>query len=173
MFKVLWVVVISALFLSSSFAEQESRAPKTASEPSSSPVSSSAEEAHFTPEQLKDYYLVYTDADVRYLRKLFDSYLHSQAKVEQQFNLLRKWNSEYYRSKFVVFSRDQNPFGGTLVRIMFQEKPDKIFIAWVYPEGEARRLTLRAFEPDKVMDEDIARIRSRYKELLEDRGHAM
>jgi hypothetical protein len=32
-------------------------------------------EAHFTAEELEDYYLVYKNSDVRYLRTLFDSYL--------------------------------------------------------------------------------------------------
>ena len=129
-------------------------------------------EAHFSQDQLKDYYLVYTNADVRYLRTLFDSYLDKAPGHDSEFAILNKWAPEYYKSKFMVCSRDQNSFGGTLVTIMFQDKPDKIFVAWVYPVGEARNLTLRALDLGNYSDEDIKRTRVRYRAMLEDKDHA-
>jgi hypothetical protein len=51
--------------------------------------------------------------------------------------------------------------------------PNKVFIALVYPEGEARDLTLKGFSPADFSDEDIKRIRIRYKKLMEDKTHAM
>jgi hypothetical protein len=132
-----------------------------------------AGEAHFTPEQLNDYYLVYTNPDVRYLRTLFDAYLKGSGGTNEEFDLLDKWNKAYYRSKFVVLSRDGNMFGGTLITILFQDRPDRIFVAWVYPEGNEGKLTLRAFDLGNFTDEDIRRTRMRYKELIEDKKHAM
>ena len=141
-----------------------------AQSPSRSTIPS--EKAQFTPEQLKDYYRVYANADVRYLRKVFDAFLRGTAP-ESEADLLKLWSSDYYRSKFIVMSRDENTFGGTLVTIMFQSRPDKVFIAWVYPEGESRKLTLRKFDIREFTDEDIQHMRTRYAVLLADKQHAM
>lgn len=132
-----------------------------------------AGEAQFTPEQLKDYYLVYENPDVRYLRTVFDAYLYGKSVREDELKLLRKWGKQRLRSKFIVLSREENTFGGTLIRIMFQEKPDKVFVTWVYPEGSEERLTLRRFDVDKFSEEEIRRIKVRYRRFLEDKVHAM
>ena len=70
-------------------------------------------EAQFTPEQLEQYYLVYKNPDVRYLRSLFDSYLAGSGGTEQERQIVSKWDKAYFRSKFIVLSRDANTFGGT------------------------------------------------------------
>jgi hypothetical protein len=132
-----------------------------------------AEEAHFTAEQMKDYYLVYKNADVRYLRRVFDAYLRGARVTEEESESLGKWDKAYYRSKFVVLSRDNNTFGGTFITIMFQDRPDKVFVAWVYPEGSRRRLTLKGLDLGKFTEEDIRRMRIRYRRFLEDKVHAM
>src|SRR2546423_13529632 len=51
-------------------------------------------EAQFTQEQLEEYYLVYKNADVRYLRTLFDAYLKNSGGAEQERQLMNKWNKE-------------------------------------------------------------------------------
>lgn len=132
-----------------------------------------AGEAQFTPEQLKDYYLVYKNPDVRYLRTLFEAYLDGSGGTEPEHQLLGKWNKDYYRSKFVVLSREGNTFGGTLITLLFQERPDKVFVAWVYPEGNERKLTLKELDLGKFTEDDIKRIQIRYRKLIEDTGHAM
>jgi hypothetical protein len=132
-----------------------------------------AEEAQFTPEQLEQYYLVYKNADVRYLRTLFDAYLEGTGGTAEERESLKKWDMDYYRSKFVVMSRDKNTFGGTLITIMFQDRPDKVFVAWVYEEASQRNLALRRFEIRKFSGEDLRRMRIRYRKLLEDKTHAM
>ena len=130
-------------------------------------------EAQFTPEQLEKYYLVYKNADVRYLRTLFDAYVNNSGGTEEERQQLHKWDKDYFRSKFMVMSRENNTFGGTLITILFQDRPDKVFIAWVYPEGSDRKLSLRRFDAADFSDEDLKRIRVRYKKLIEDRVHAM
>jgi hypothetical protein len=87
--------------------------------------------------------------------------------------MLDKWDKAYFRSKFIVMSRDDNTFGGTFITILFQDRPDKVFVTWVYPEGENKRLTLRRLEAGDYSEEDIRRINIRYKKLIEDKVHAM
>ena len=164
--------VIALLAAQCGFA-QAPTTQKSGSPPDEAASQVPAGEAHFNSEQLKEYYLVYKNADVHYLREIFDSYSHRGHGTSEEFELLRKWDSDYYRSKFVVFSRSKNPFGGTLIKIMFQRRPDRVFTAWIYPEGAEEKLTLRAFEPDKFSEEDIKQIRIRYRQFLEDKEHAM
>ena len=130
-------------------------------------------EAQFTQQQLEQYYLVYKNPDVRYLRTLFDAYLNKSGGTEEEHQQLNKWNKDYFRSKFMVMSRENNTFGGTLITILFQDRPDKVFVAWVYPEGSNKQLTLRKFDLRDFSDEDIKRIKVRYKRLIEDKVHAM
>jgi hypothetical protein len=164
-----WITVFFVLLFSACAAQEQ----KTPAAPDAPPSAIPAEEAHFSPEQLKEYYLVYTNPDVRYLRELFNAYLHGEAGKEAEYELLKPWSSDYYKSKFMVCSRNESAFGGAFITLMFQDRPDKVFVAWVYPEGEARTLTLRSWELAKFSDEDIKRIRVRYKELLNDHDHAM
>ncbi|MGB6624795.1 MAG: hypothetical protein WBE43_08415 [Candidatus Acidiferrales bacterium] len=168
MFKVICVAAFLALSVQVSYAQQTEGSPNQV-ETSKIP----AGEAHFTPEQLQQYYLVYKNADVQYLRTVFDAYLQGKGGREEEFQLLKKWDKSYYRNKFVVLSRNGNPFGGTIITIIFEDRPDKVFQAWVYPEGIKKILTLRVFDLGKFSSEDVRRIRVRYKQLLEDKVHAM
>src|SRR5438876_1210971 len=119
----LCIAIIVALLTQGNYAQQNGSSPNQGNQSSKIPE----EEAQFTPEQLKDYYLVYKNPDVRYLRTVFDAYLNGLRSREEEFELLSKWSKDYYRSKFVVFSRENNTFGGTLITIMFQDRPDKVF----------------------------------------------
>jgi hypothetical protein len=140
----------------------------------SKPAKIPAGEAHFTSEQLKQqYYSVYKNPDVRHLRIAFDAYLKNSGERNGERQILQKWDKDYFKSKFIVLSRENNTFGGTLITILFQDRPDKIFVAWVYPEGAEKKLTLRAFDVGNFSDEDVRRTRIRYRELIEDKVHAM
>lgn len=143
---------------------------------SSAPVNSDSaavSELHFTPEQLKDYYAVYSTRDVRYLRTLFNAYLKGTAGHDSEFELLRGLSTDYYRSKFIVYSRSPGEFGGNAIDLIFQEKPDRVFYAWVYRTAGGE-MELRSFEPaEKITDQDMSRIRIMFRTLLEDRQHAM
>jgi hypothetical protein len=116
---------------------------------------------------------VYKNPDVRYLRTLFDNYLNKSGGTEEERQQLNKWNKDYFRSKFMVMSRENNTFGGTLITILFQERPDKVFMVRVYPQGSNKELTLRKFDLGNFSAEDIKRIQIRYKRLIEDKVHAM
>jgi hypothetical protein len=129
-------------------------------------------EVQFTPEQLEEYYKVYKNADVQYLRTVFDAYLRNGCRKEE-CEMLQKWDKDYFRSKFTVMARDQNPFGGTFITILFQDRPDKVFVAWVYPEGAKRTPSLRGFDAAKFSADDIRRLNLRYRRLIADKAHAM
>jgi hypothetical protein len=130
-------------------------------------------EAQFTPEQLEQYYLIYKNPAVSYLRNLFDSYLNGSGGTEKERQILSKWDKAYFRSKFIVMSRDANTFGGTFITILFQDRRDRVFVAWVYPEGNKEKLTLRKLDAGDYSQEDIRRINVRYKKLIADKTHAM
>lgn len=131
-----------------------------------------AEEATFTPEQLKEYYIVYKNPDVKYLRSIFNAYLSGSSHGSEDFEPLGKWSKDYYRSKFIVLSRDESVFNVTFITIMFQDHPDKIFIAAVYKRAKAEYL-LRGLDVGKFSDEDIKKIQVRYRKFLQDKVHAM
>jgi hypothetical protein len=130
-------------------------------------------EAQFTEAQLKGYYRIYENSDVRYLRTVFNSYLSGAGGDPRESGLLDKWSEDYFRSKFIVMSRNGNPFGGTLIAILFQDRPDKVFVAWIYPEGSAGNLKLREFSPGNFNQEDTRQIQVRYKALIQDKKHAL
>jgi hypothetical protein len=130
-------------------------------------------EAHFTAEQWQQYYNVYNLPDVKFLRTLFNAYLAGTGGTNDEIALLKKWDKGYYHSKFMVTSRDINLFGGTSVQFMFEDRPDRVFDAWVYPAGSKRKPELRALDQADFSAEDIRRIKIRYKECLEDKVHAM
>ena len=167
--RVMQKIMISLVLIACAMSAQQNQ-NRQQGDGSSNPT----EEAHFTQEQLNDYYLVYKNADVRYLRTVFDAYLKKSPMRPEERDILKKWDAEYYRSKFIVASRDNDPFGGTLITIVFQSRPDKVFIAWVYPEGSKQTLTLRELAQDThYTDEDIKRMNIRFKKFLEDKVHAM
>jgi hypothetical protein len=130
-------------------------------------------EAHFTPAQLHTYYLCYERPDVRYLRRVFDAYLKGHGDREKEFDALAKWSKDYYQSKFIVCSLDPAAFGGSLITIMFQDRPDKVFQAWVYEKGGKNGAVLRAMNLAKFSSEDIRRMNIRYRQFLQDKTHAM
>jgi len=130
-------------------------------------------EVHFTLDQLRKYYAVYTLPDVQYLRTLFNEYLSGSGGTKDEVELLKKFDKNYYHSKFMVTSRTDNVMGGTSIQFMFQDRPDKIFDAWVYPEGASNKFRLRAINVAVSDEEDLRRIRIRYKQCLEDKVHAM
>jgi hypothetical protein len=73
-------------------------------------------EASFTEEQLEDYYKAYENDDVKYLRRVFDKPL---AKNDEELNLLKAFDKQYFRSKFIVLSRDPDMFGNVHIMLVF------------------------------------------------------
>ncbi|MDD4902844.1 MAG: hypothetical protein PHE24_07000, partial [Patescibacteria group bacterium] len=96
------------------------------------------------PGDLQAYYNVYQAPSVLHLRKALNSYLdgtnigmEGRAVIEKRIiegslTGLDSFDKTYYKSKFIVLAIDPYDYGGELVTIIFQDKPDKIFQAWVY-----------------------------------------
>jgi hypothetical protein len=132
-------------------------------------------EATFTQAELKEYYKVYENEDVKYLRKIFDRYLaNAKARDEDEsdeFALLKRVDDSYFKSKFTVLSRDRDAFGNTHIMLLFSDKPDAVFNTIIYTGNGDQ---LRGFEKDKTLsEEDIKRIRVRYRKFIEDKKHSM
>lgn len=125
---------------------------------------------HFTKEQQEQYFPVYDKPEVKILRKVLNAYLAGKSKAEETQEL-DKFSKDYYRSKFVVMSVDPGVFGGNFLTIMFQDKQDKVFTAWIYstPQGPE----LKSFDLSKFDDEQVKNFQIRYKEMLEDKVHCL
>ena len=125
---------------------------------------------HFNKEQQAKYFPVYEKPQVKFLRKALNTYLAGKSNADETKELA-KFSKDYYKSKFTVMSIDPCALGGTFLTVMFQDKPDKVFSAWVYltPRGpELRSMELAKFTDDQVKDFQI-----QYKEMLDDKVHAM
>jgi len=100
-----------------------------------------AEELTLSGDELKQYYAVYKDPFVLHIRKVMDGYLAGKEMPDLTIDKndldgapsgLAAFDKEYYQSKFAVLAIDDALYGGKDVLIIFQDKPDKIFTAWVY-----------------------------------------
>jgi hypothetical protein len=170
------IAILLALMAQTSYAQNDSSANENNQSSKDSAAATAAVpdgEAHFTPDQLHTYYLCYERPDVQYLRKVFDAYLNGHGDREKEFDALAKWGKDYYRSKFIVCSLNPAAFGGSLITIMFQDRPDKVFQAWVYEKGGKNGEVLRGMDLAKFSDEDIRRMNIRYRQFLHDKTHAM
>jgi hypothetical protein len=156
-------------------------------------VSPSAENTieplEFTEEQLESYYSSYQNPYVLHLRKALDGYLDGsnegmeapEAVINPGFetkgaiNGLSKFDKEYYQSKFMVFTMNDSLAGGKEIAIIFQDKPDKLFTAWVYKlAGQEEAYDLRGFWQVLGYDEKkMEETRQLYKNQLEDKEHVL
>ena len=63
----------------------------------------------------------------------------------------------YYKSKFILYQVANNDYGGVQAYIVFVDKPDTIFWAWVYRLGGDGEYSLRGFckagPPDELKEE--------------------
>lgn len=156
---------------------------KSANSPGPAPSTESETTEQPPPADLKRYYAVYKNNNVRYLRSLFNDYLaagsetinaqNTQSTVNSacdrdgEFAVLNQWDKAYYKSKFVVLAINKGTFGGNTITILFQDKPDKIFDAWIFPCG------LRSFGPEDRTEEEMEKIRSDIQQFLADKKHAL
>ncbi len=135
---------------------------------------------------INQYYQVYNDPYVLYLRKALNAYLADTINevnvAEEAINKdkenglitgLDSFDKSYYRSKFVVFTINNNLAGGKDIEIVFQEKPDRIFYAWVYQLADGN-YELRGFNSKENIDkEQMSKILEGYKDLILDKEHSL
>lgn len=139
-----------------------------------------------TSNNIEDYYKVYKNPFVLYLRKALNAFLSndssdvniSNAAVKKEtgegiISGLESFDKEYYKSKFVVLTINKSISGGVDIQIMFQDKPDRIFYAWVYQLADGS-FELRGFNSKEKMEpKAMEAIQVEYKTFLEDKEHAL
>lgn len=139
-----------------------------------------------TSNNIEDYYRVYKNPTILYLRKALDAYLAndssdiniSNAAVEKDsiegiISGLDSFDKEYYKSKFIVLTINKSVSVGVDIQILFQDKPDRIFYAWVYQLADGS-FELRAFNSKEEMEQKAMKaLQAEYKTFLEDKEHAL
>jgi len=156
------------------------------------------EELEFTREQLEGYYEVYKNPYVLHIRKALNAYLNGtnegisfpesviNAQVLEETSLdsgaesadltpagLDSFSKDYYRSKFIVFAINDGIMGGKIINIIFQDKPDKLFNAWIYQRAGGD-YDLRGFWQNMTFTgEKMEKTVKLYKRYLEDKEHAL
>lgn len=130
-----------------------------------------AKSPDLNPEDRERYYRIYKNPFVLHLRKALNAYLANDKELAWA---LDKFDRGYYRSKFIVLSLDQSVMGGVMIDILFQNKPDKIFSAWVYKLSDDK-YELRGFNRKEHFDEKAAikEMIDYYKPYLFDKEHAL
>lgn len=140
----------------------------------------------FTQEQLDEYYQTTKNPFVLHLRKALNGYLNGTNIGVESPNLVIKedtvkgsptgldsFDKSYYKSKFIVYSIDDSVAGGKEIRIIFQDKPDKMFIGWVYKLATGK-YDFRGFGQDTTYTEEKMKdIQTEYKTILEDKIHSV
>jgi len=136
-------------------------------------------------EAVEGYYKIYENPMVKYIRTALNAYLDEDPQnivsevvkeKDEDANYiygLDSFDKEYYKSRFVVILKEDYPFGGNQFTIMFQDKPDKFFTAWVY-ENPDKTYELRGFSSvKKQRAEDIKKVNTEFKDFLMDKVHSM
>jgi hypothetical protein len=138
------------------------------------PSKKGIKEAVFTKEQLEKYYHVYKNPFVKHLRRALNIFLEGKKEAEVAFGPDTEKYSEYLKGKFIVLTINRALGGGCDMLIIFQDKPDKVFYAWVYKlAGEEGKdeYELRTFkEYDKVNAGDVVK---QYRKFIEDKEHSL
>jgi len=141
----------------------------------------------FTKKQLEFYYASYKSPYVIHLRKALNGYLDgsnygmdtpeiviSGKRTDETIDGLSSFDKSYYRSRFIVCIIRDFIGGGKEISIIFQDKPDKLFKAWVYKIHGRDKYDLRMFGQNLYFDkEKMVKIRQQYKKQLEDKKHAI
>ena len=153
----------------------------------STPPASGIEELKFTEEELKWYYSSYKNPYVLHIRKALNGYLSGTNEGMDTPDLVIKadtsddgtvgglssFGNDYYKSKFIVFAINDSVTGGKTINIVFQDKPDKLFNAWVYKLADGT-YDLRGFWQNKEFTpEKMKDINIQFREYMEDKEHAL
>ena len=134
-----------------------------------------AEQPSMTAEQRSTLEAGLRNPYVLHLRKALNGYLDGTNVGIDKPNLVIKFkcggvpsgldcfSKDYFRSKFVVFSfNDHITFRGKVITIIFQDKPDRLFVAWVRRFGDGS-YDLSGFWQNKTFGKEVMKkIRKAY-----------
>jgi len=136
-------------------------------------------------EAVEGYYKIYENPMVKYIRTTLNAYLQgdpqsiipqlTKEKNEDANYIygLDSFDKEYYNSKFVVILKEDYPYGGNQFTILFQDKSDRFFTAWIYEKPD-KTYELRGFSSSKKQRQaDIDKVNIEFKDFLMDKEHSM
>jgi len=141
------------------------------------------EEQKTTDEDYQNYYSVYENPFVQQIRTTLDIYLKDPTSLssllveksvgpENAKEGLDSFSSDYYKGKFVVIDIRNSVAGGKFIDILFLDKPDKVFLVWVY-KLENGEYEMRAIaENPYYTQEKIDYYYKQYPQLFNDRSHS-
>lgn len=126
------------------------------------------------------------DPYVIHIRKVLDGYLKGQPKLTEEyknavifgeeFNRIptsrRKSFDEYCKSRFVVCWIGENLMGGRMIDLIFQDKPDKLFYAWVYKTTYAYELRY-FYEQTKIKTKVVKQLVKENSPGIFDKEHSL
>lgn len=105
---------------------------------------------------------IYSNPYILHIRTALNGYLDGtnngieagemNAIVKEDNCGLDGFNRSYYKSKFIVASAEKSDYGGVQAHIVFIDKPDTMFWAWVY-KYVGGEYVLRAFCTDEIRPE--------------------
>ncbi len=127
-------------------------------------------------EELEAYYMVYDNPFVRHIRVALDGFV--SGSLDGVFNghgLLEdlEFFREYLGDSFVVLMIDPATMGGYQIVLISQQKPDRIFSAWVYmlSNGEYE---LRGFEESgEFSPSQVESIADQFQQAILDTDHSI
>ncbi len=139
-----------------------------------------------TAQVLELYFKTYQFPDVIQVRKALNGYLDGsnygmteprlviESSTSDDFLYgLSSFSKNYYKSKFIIYTINNNIAGGKNISIIFQDKPDKLFVAWVYKLVD-NSYDVRGFGQNlSYTPEKMKQVQTDFKEFLEDRNHAL
>lgn len=184
--KILIVLIIFLGILSIAGYFVTTKSNPSQNEPTSTPTKNKTILDDATEERIEGYFLSYKNPHVVYLRQALNAYLardSSQAcifqgsvdKREDQGIItgLDAFSQTYYKSKFVVFTINDDKDNGKNIQIIFQDKPDRIFYAWVGNNPD-KKLCLLGFNSTAKIDEKTFQSMFNYYEpLILDKTHSL
>ncbi len=130
----------------------------------------------FTQEELEGYYRVYDNPFVMHFRIAMDGYLSGTLEgVHETERLLNDMGvyRDYLDDCFVVLMLVPARMGGYMITLISQQKPDKIFSAWVYMQGNGE-YQLRGFEESgDFSPSEVESIADQCGQALSDTAHSI
>ena len=116
---------------------------------------------------------LHTSPFISHIRVALDNYVKGSVDGLEETSIdtiqdgcgLSTFDQTYFKSPFILFDAEDGEFGGVNIDIVFTEKPDRIFSAWVYQYGTGE-FVLRGFCEVGPSDEKQADFDAMMKEII-------
>lgn len=139
-------------------AKQKNTSSQNVDKPSLSAEDTNSDDIGFTSADIMEWtnedlhYLddIIYDPFIKYIRMGINNYLNNTGQDTQLEDLedcgLSKFK-EYLSGKYVAFQMEAGKYGGQIIHIIFRDKPDRVFMVWVYhlADESGNSYDLRAF----------------------------